>query len=289
MSQVKTVPIKVAAVPSATTMSALLDRYDGFLLDAFGVLLDGRGILPGASALIGELVRRGKPYAIVSNDASRSRATFAGRFAASGLAVPADRIVSAGTLLPAYFAAHRGARTCVLGTDDSCGFVEEGGGVVVDLREGMEIDALAICDDGGTPFLDGMELALSAVVRMVRAGRRPILVCPNPDLVYPRSPGEYGITAGAMAAVLETAFARLLPGADLGFEYLGKPLPHLMRAGVAHLGLSQERVVMIGDQLETDVAAAVAAGIDVALLAGVSRWEGSGPFVPTYLLDAIAP
>ena len=41
--------------------------------------------------------------------------------------------------------------------------------------------------------------------------------------------------------------------------------------------------------LETDVAGAVAAGIDVALLAGVSRWEGGTAFVPTSLLDAIAP
>ena len=30
---------------------------------------------------------------------------------------------------------------------------------------------------------------------------------------------------------------------------------------------------MIGDQLETDIAGARAAGIDAALLAGVSRWD----------------
>jgi HAD superfamily hydrolase (TIGR01450 family) len=270
-------------------MAALLDRYDGVLLDAFGVLLDGRGVLPGASELLGELVRRGKPYAIVSNDASRSRTTFAARFAASGLAVPPDRIVSSGTLLPGYFANHRGARTCVLGTDDSAAFVEEGGGIVVDLREGMEIDAVAICDDGGTPFLDGMELALSAIVRAVRDGRRPILVCPNPDLVYPKAAGELGITAGAMAALLELSLDRVLPGSQLRFDHLGKPLPLLMRAAAEHIGVARERVVMIGDQLETDVAGAVAAGIDVALLAGISRWEESSAIVPTYLLESIKP
>lgn len=276
-------------MPSVTTMSALLDRYDGVLLDAFGVLLDGRGVLPGAAELITELARRGTPYAIVSNDASRSRATFSARFAASGLAIPPERIVSSGTLLPAYFAGHRGARTCVLGTADSRAFVEEGGAVVVELREGMEIDAVAVCDDGGTPFLDGLELALSAIVRAVRAGRRPILVCPNPDLVYPKAAGEFGITAGAMAALLETSLARLLPGSQLAFDHLGKPLPHLMRGAAEHLGLARDRVVMIGDQLETDVAGAVAAGIDAALLEGVSRWDGSSAIVPTYLLASIAP
>jgi ribonucleotide monophosphatase NagD (HAD superfamily) len=47
--------------------------------------------------------------------------------------------------------------------------------------------------------------------------------------------------------------------------------------------------VMIGDQLETDVAGARAAGIDVALLAGVSRWHPHAAIAPTYLLDQLAP
>jgi HAD superfamily hydrolase (TIGR01459 family) len=278
-------------VPEQITMRELLDRYDGVLLDAFGVLIDGSGALPGAAALLGELTRRGTPYAIVSNDASRSRQTFALRFASLGLAVAADHFVTSGTLLPAYFEANaRGAlRTCVLGTDDSCAFVEQGGGVVLDLRDGIELDAVAVCDDGGTPFLDGMEIAISGIVRAVRAGRQPILVCPNPDLVYPKARGEYGLTAGAMAVLIETALARLLPGSSLTFERLGKPQPHLMRAAAAHLNVAERRVVMIGDQLETDVAGALAAGIDVALLDGISRWDPASPIAPTYLLARIDP
>ena len=41
---------------------------------------------------------------------------------------------------------------------------------------------------------------------------------------------------------------------------------------------------MIGDQLETDIAGALGAGIDAALLAGVSRWTERGTIAPTYLL-----
>jgi HAD superfamily hydrolase (TIGR01450 family) len=277
------------AEPVPTTIRAVLDRYDGVLLDAFGVLIDGGGALPGAAALIAELSRRGKPYAIVSNDASRSRTTFAKRFASFGLAVGPEHFVTSGTLLPAFFRQHPGARTLVLGTDDSCAFVEEGGAVVLDLHDGVELDAVAVCDDGGTPFLDGMEIAISAIVRAVRAGRRPILVCPNPDLVYPKSPGEYGLTAGAMAVLIETALARLLPGEPLAFERLGKPEPHLMRGGAEHLKLPLDRVVMIGDQLETDIAGANAAGIASALVAGVSRWEGHSAIAPTHLLATIEP
>jgi ribonucleotide monophosphatase NagD (HAD superfamily) len=48
---------------------------------------------------------------------------------------------------------------------------------------------------------------------------------------------------------------------------------------------------MIGDQLETDVAGARAAGIDAALLVtGVTRWQDestSSSAAPTYLLDSL--
>jgi HAD superfamily hydrolase (TIGR01450 family) len=275
--------------PTPTTIGALLDRHDGLLIDAYGVLVDAGGLLPGAAALLAELARRGKPYAIVTNDASRSIATWVARFAAHGVAVAADRIVTSGSLLPAYFRDRGliGARTCVLGTADSVAYVREGGGVPVALRPGMELDALAVCDDSGTPFVEGIELAFSAVVRAVQAGRAPALVLPNPDLVYPKGRGEFGYTAGAMALLIEAALARRFPGRDLRFEHLGKPAAPLFREACRRVGT--DRVVMIGDQLETDIAGAQAAGIDAALLAGVSHWEPTSGIAPNYLLATIEP
>ena len=141
-----------AVTPRPTTIAELLATYDGVLLDAYGVLVDGQGALPGAAALIDELNRRGTPYAVVTNDASRSQATYARRFAGLGIAIGGHRVVSAGSLLPGYFRAKglEGARTCVLGTADSIGFVVDGGGVPVEVAPGMELDALAVCDDSGT-------------------------------------------------------------------------------------------------------------------------------------------
>lgn len=283
------------AAPSATTIQALLDDYDGILLDAYGVLVDARGLLPGAAALLGELARRRTPYAIVTNDASRSAATYVERFARLGIALEPERIVTSGSLLPGYFRDRglAGARTAVLGTKDSIAYVREGGGVSIPIEPGMEIDALAVCDDAGTPFLEGIELGFSAVVRAVEAGRVPALVLPNPDLIYPKGAGEYGYTAGAMALLIEAALARRWPDRRLRFDHLGKPEPHLFAEAQRRLGTA--RVVMIGDQLETDVAGARAAGIDAALVDGVSRWEGPPAgealtgIAPTYLLATIEP
>jgi len=277
-----------APPPEPVTIAELLDRYDGVLLDAYGVLVDDRGPLPGAAALFAELDRRGTPCAIVTNYASRLPATYAARFAHHGIRLAPERIVTSGSLLPAYFRDRGlvGARTCVLGTPDAFAYVRDGGGVPVALERGMAIDAVAVCDDSGTPFVDGIELAFSAVGRAVEAGRRPALVLPNPDLIYPKGDAEYGFTAGAMALLIEAALDRRFPGHGLVFDRLGKPGPQLFAEARRRVG---GRVVMIGDQLETDIAGACAAGIDAALLAGVSRWDPSSDIAPHYLLATIEP
>ena len=48
------------------------------------------------------------------------------------------------------------------------------------------------------------------------------------------------------------------------------------------------RLLMVGDQLETDVAGATAAGLDAALVENVSRWTPgrAGP-TPTWLLAGL--
>jgi ribonucleotide monophosphatase NagD (HAD superfamily) len=281
--------------PAPVTMRDLLARYDGLLVDAYGVLVDARGALPGAAELLAELARTHKPFAIVTNDASRAQATYRARFAGYGIDVAGERFVTSGSLLPGYFARHglSGARCCVLGTADSVAYVVAGGGVPVALAPGMAIDALVVCDDDGFDFLPAIEIALSAIVRALDAGRMPALVLPNPDLVYPKSSDELGLTAGTIALVIEAALAQRFPLIAPRFDRLGKPAPHLFVHASEMLGIARERLVMIGDQIDTDVAGANAAGVPVALVEGVSRWRharrGSATPVPTYLLDRILP
>jgi HAD superfamily hydrolase (TIGR01450 family) len=280
--------------PQPTTIRTLLDRYAGLLLDVYGVLMDARGPLPGAGELLGHLERDKMPYAIVTNDASRSAATYSARFERHGIAVPRERFVTSGSLLPGYFEANglAGARTLVLGTADSRAYVEQGRGVVVPLAPDIEIDALAVCDDDGFDFLPGIEEALTAVMRAVEAGRRPALLLPNPDLVYPKGGGAFGFTAGAIAMLIEAALARRFPAAHLRFVHLGKPEPHLFLEGARRLDLAPDRLVMVGDQLETDIAGAHAAGVPTALLAGVTSWEHAqhaAPVAPVWLLDRLWP
>ncbi len=62
-----------------TTFEQLAARYPVLLLDAYGVLVHSTGALPDAVARIAYLNRTGKPYFLLTNDASTLPAAAARR------------------------------------------------------------------------------------------------------------------------------------------------------------------------------------------------------------------
>lgn len=267
------------------SFSDLLERYDAILLDAYGVLVDLSGALPGAAAWIDELNRRGKPYWLASNTAARLPGSAARRYQGFGLAIPAERILSSGMLLQPYFAEQGlvGRRVRVLGPDDSRRYAELAGGLVVE--PGEDFDVLVLADQAGFPFVETVDEVLSALIARFDAGLTVAMVLPNPDLVYPTGRG-CGITSGAVAVMLEAALRQRYPDRpELAFARLGKPHPGLFEAAVRLAG--SRNVVMVGDQLETDIVGATRFGIDSALVPGVltGNKRALGGIEPTYLLS----
>lgn len=271
-------------------MAALRGRYDSLLLDAYGVLVHGDGAMPGGAELIRSLNRDGASYFVVTNDASRMPETAAHRYASLGVDVPAERIITSGSLLTPYFRKHEleGSRCAVLGPEDSKRYVQAAGGALV--GPDADFDVLVIGDESGIdPFLDTLNTVLSTLLRRLDAGAPVSLLLPNPDLLFPRGKRAVGITSGAIAALIEAVLAERYPNrADAGFRRLGKPAPTLFEEACRRAGTGN--VVMIGDQLATDIRGANAAGIDSALytggLSGPTLPEG-GPR-PTYLLSDLS-
>ncbi len=272
--------------PPTITPDELVDRYEVFLLDSYGVLVDASGALPGAAAFLDRLTARGREAHVLTNDASRSEVTWAERLARFGVGFRASRIVTAGSLLEPYFAANglRGARCIVLGTEDSASYVSAAGGQAIDPEdETRPLAAVIVCDDAGYPFLETIEATVSRLYRELDQGRRPKLLLPNPDLVYPKDARHWGITSGSVALVIEAALARRHPEAQLRFVPLGKPHAPIFEEGLRRA--AGRRAVMIGDQLETDIAGALAVGLDAVLVdTGIGRWREGTSVRPTWIL-----
>ena len=258
------------------------------LLDAYGVLVTSGGPLPGAAAFIARLNAGDTPYFIVSNDASRLPETAARRYQGFGLAIDESRFITSGQVLTDWFAREgiAGARCVVLGTADSRTYVERAGGRPVDHTEPFEV--VVIADESGFPFLEVVDGVLSAMIRAFDAGQAVRLVCANPDLVYPK-PSGFGIASGSVALVLEAALELRYPGRGPRFERLGKPFPALFEAALRRSGTRD--MVMVGDQLETDIRGARGFGLDAVLVStGVSDDVGNLPpqLLPTYRLRSLS-
>lgn len=275
-----------------TTVSGLLARYDVFLLDAYGVLVTSTGALDGAAAFLDRLSRHGKTWLIVSNDASRSPETTAARYQHFDLPVIPDRVLTSGALLTAYFEKERlaGTHCVVLGTDDSRDYVRAAGGLVVEPDD----DRASVCvvcgvtDDATAPFVGTVNRLISMLLRRLGEGAPMRFVLPNPDVVYPSDTDAFAFTAGGVAALLEAVIGLRGGEARYRFEPLGKPYAPMFDAAFARVGdVDRRRIVMIGDQLGTDVLGAVNAGIDSVLIeTGIARRDDveTGPARPTWVL-----
>ena len=272
------------------TSTELIDRYAVLLLDAYGVLVHGNGALPGAAEFIETLNRSGKPYYLLTNDVAKLPDTAAARYRGYGIALDADRIISAGILLKDYFAEHDlvTKRCAVLGPVDSVRYVEMAGGEVVAADEDFEV--LVVADESGYPFLETVDQVLTALFARVDRGLPLSLILPNPDLIFPTAASGFGLAAGSIALVLEAALQLRYPGREgMRFARLGKPHSMIFETALRRCG--NRDMVMVGDQLQTDIRGANAFGIDSVLVTGgvsatALTLPPDGPR-PTYVLDTL--
>jgi len=241
-------------VPAATVL--LADRYDGLVADLDGVVYRGRRLLPGVAEALAELARRGVPVAFATNNAARTPQSLMEHLGALGVSVDVRSIVTSAQVA-ALVAAQQlsaGAAVLVIGGPGLQLAVEQEG-----LRPVTRADAdpQAVVQGFG-PDLGWRELTQASYA--VATGVPWIAT--NTDLTIPT---EHGIAPGTgtfVAAV--TAATGRTP------EVVGKPAPALIEAAAARIGAS--RPLVVGDRLDTDIAAAVAARMDSALvLTGVCQ------------------
>jgi HAD superfamily hydrolase (TIGR01459 family) len=242
-------------------IGAFADRYQGFLLDQWGVIHDGRRALPAALAALNELKRRNKRLVVLSNSGRRA-ALNRRRLAEMGFNVAMfDAVVTSGEAAWQVLK-HRSlpglgdlGRRCLLFTiGGDLGVVEDLG---LELVEGPEqADFL---------FLTGTEIPpltlddYRAVLERAAARGLP-MVCSNPDHVAP-SGTELVIAPGTIAAMYEA-----MGGA---VRYVGKPHAPIYGACLDALdGLDLGEIVAVGDSLEHDIKGANNVGIASCLLTG---------------------
>jgi 4-nitrophenyl phosphatase len=244
--------------PGGEKTPDVVARLRGFLFDMDGVLYRGARPLPGGRALLGALDRRGIPFALVTNNSTRTPRQYVRHLATMGIRVREDRVVTSAGLTAAYLAERlpRGARVLLIGEPAFRRTLE---------RAGFEVgwDAPAAVVVGLDRRLTYDKLAAATAALMDGAA----FVAANPDPLLPTADGVIPGTGAAVAA-LQYATGRRP-------QIMGKPSPRLLREAMRRIGTRPIQTVMVGDQLETDIAAARAAGtVGVLVQGGVPAVRG---------------
>lgn len=245
-----------------TGFAPLAGRYDGFIIDLWGVLHDGVTAYPGAASCLKRLRAAGKRTVLLSNAPRRSHMA---RAAMRAMGIPDDLYTDLLTSGEAthYALARRadpwfaslGPRVFHLGPERDRNVIEGLDLVRADWPAGADFVLNTGPDDHQSPTDVG---AFEELLRDCAAHRLP-MICANPDLEVIRG-GERVICAGALAIRYEAL------GGDV--RWVGKPDPAIYQPVLAMLGVPAAAVLAVGDSLRTDIAGAAAAGIASAWVLG---------------------
>lgn len=268
------------------------DRYDGFLFDAYGVLVDEQGAINGAKRLINRLYDQGRKFWILSNGSSRIEEDLLQRYLDLGFKLEINQLITSGGLLTSYFVgkSYQEQSVAVLGPSGSVQYVERAGGRPIAWLEGASARVVVIANQTGYPLLEGIDRLISFCFSRLDQGLDLEVIITNPDLIYPKSTGEFGLTAGGVGLLIEESLVlRYGESVRDRFFRLGKPFAPIFDEAVRRAGSKQ--LLMIGDQLMTDIKGARDYGLD-SLLIGTGLTPASyfqeipEPLKPTYALVA---
>ena len=255
---------------NSLTARDVIDNFDLILLDAFGVLVDDAGAIPGAVAFIDHLVERKKDFFILTNGSKFTPEVSAAGYRKKGLKIEDHQVLSSGSLLKDWATAkgYEGRNAWVLGPESSLQVVVNAGLKPVDFQ--LDADCLVLTNQDGFNFPGDLDTLISRLFDLHGRGKSVELVCPNPDVVYPLKSGQFGITTGALAVLMETSLHALLGSGSPKFTYLGKPFPPLFEKGTANF--KGKRICLIGDQLTTDIKGANDFGIaSILVTTGITK------------------
>jgi 4-nitrophenyl phosphatase len=255
-----------------------LTAFDAVLIDLDGTIWHEEVPLPGAIELIAHLQKRNQRYAFVTNS-GLSPARLADRLIGMGAKVEPAHFYSAASASCDYVRDHFPKGTKVFSV--AGGACEELLGDYVEFIQNEDpncavVMSASLANKNATP--ERFQIALRHILR----GAAHIALCA--DRAYP-TPRGFEIGSGAVAEMLAYA-------AGHKPIYCGKPQRVFFEELCTHLNVSPDRCVLIGDNLESDVAGAKGVGMkSIVPLTGLTTREilaaNALGLVPDFVVESL--
>jgi len=247
-------------------LGELVNDFDVFLLDAFGVLNVGEQTVPGAAERLDMLSSLGKQVFVLTNSATYDASHALMKYRKFGFDLEKWQVISSRDA--AFTALQEYPRDFVWGV----------AATPYSALSEFSCTARLLADDptdyeaaDGFLFLSSAEWTLNQqqlLSRSILHNPRPLIVG-NPDLVAPREDGlslEPGFFAHDMADRLGiTPF------------FYGKPFSDVFEKALNAkqlTGIDRRRIAMVGDTLHTDILGGAAAGVRTVLITDHGLFKG---------------
>jgi len=245
------------------------------------LILDMDGVVWKADAPIGNLPEifarireRGLKFVFATNNGTKTPEDYQQKLADLGVDVEPWQVVTSALGIAFMLSQKypRGTKIFMIGEAGIRVALEEKGFEILSVANATEAQAVVMGIDRGINFDKIAEATL-----LVRAGI-PFYTT-NTDRTFPTPRGEIP-GSGAWVSIITTA-------TNIEPIIAGKPFPYLMELSLERLGTKKEETLVVGDRLETDIAAGQSVGCPTALvLSGVSTKAQADEWKPK--MDVIA-
>ena len=237
----------------------LIDCYDGFIIDQWGVLHNGVEVHDGAIDVLHYLRKNHKQVILLSNTPKRAEDNI-NKMKKIGLkSTLYNEVVTSGEVTwrgikeqnkPPF--ENLGSKCYLISRSDD-----------KDLLEGLDVEVVSDIEDAEFILITSFDPKVTSmedldIVLKKAVGKRIPLICANPDMVTITG-HERGVGPGAVAQRYQ----------ELGgsAHYIGKPHKTIFRYALSLFkDVIPSRVLMIGDSMQHDVAGGIAVDLDTLFI-----------------------
>ncbi|KAF8752214.1 phosphatase [Rhizoctonia solani] len=249
----------MAAKPTTPSqLQAVVDSYDTFMFDCDGVLWHGDHLIPGIIEVLAYLRQQKKSIIFVTNNATKSRRSYKGKFDKLGVQAEVDEIFGS-----AYAAAVYLSSVIKLPKDKK---------VYVIGMKGLEEEL----EEEGISYIGGTDPADNTLNSF--------------NLPFEPDPAVAAVVCGLDTSINYTKLSK-------AFQYLtrneGKAHATMLDCVKAKHNYDPKKTLMIGDRLDTDIQFGKNGGLDTLLvLSGVTHLSdisgsNASPVIPDYVVSSL--
>jgi 4-nitrophenyl phosphatase len=246
----------------------LPSHIKSLIIDMDGVIWRSDAPIGDLASLFNSIRAQGLKFVFATNNSTKTSEQYVEKLQEFGVeAEPWQVITSSQAAVHAMAQKFPpGTRVFMIGEDGLRLPLEEKGFQVLSVDDASDAEVVVMGLDRGINFQKAVEATL-----LVRKGVP--FYATNPDKTFPTPRGLIP-GAGAWYSVVTTA---------TGVEPIvaGKPFPFLLELSLEKLGTDKEETLVVGDRLDTDIAAGQAIGCPTALvLSGVATREQAESWKP---------